>query len=106
MNFFDIFTHVGVNVGVAEFRTKPNALLVDVRPAAAYAAGHIPGSINIPWSDMGRMMKICPDTSTPIYIYCKNGNYSRQAVTLLKKLGYKDLTNIGGINRYQGDLET
>ena len=106
MNFYDLFTTMGINVGVEEFRSNPNAVLLDVRSKTDYDQGHVPGSINIPWREMGQVLRKYPDTKTPIYVYCQNGSRSRQAVNLLKRLGYKDLTNIGGIKRYQGELET
>ena len=106
MNFYDLFTTMGINVGVEEYRSDAKAVLLDVRSKQDYDSGHIPGSVNIPWREMGRVLREYPDVSTPFYIYCKNGSRSRQAVTLMKRLGYKNLTNIGGIQRYRGELES
>ena len=39
-----------INKGLEEYRRTRNALLVDVREAGEYAAGHIPGAVNVPLS--------------------------------------------------------
>ncbi len=48
MSIFDFFTGSDINEGVKQFREHKNAVLLDVRSKEEYAAGHIPGSINIP----------------------------------------------------------
>ena len=39
-----------INKGLEAYRRTENALLVDVREAEEYAAGHIPGAVNVPLS--------------------------------------------------------
>ena len=41
----------------------------------------------------------------PIYSYCLSGARSGRAVSALRAMGYVNATNIGGINRYRGELE-
>ena len=48
MGFLDYFKTPDINQGVAEFVNTPNSLLLDVRSEDEYAAGHIPGSVNLP----------------------------------------------------------
>lgn len=55
-----------------------NALLLDTRSAAAFAAGHIEGAVNLPFSDFTEeslRMVIGENADRPIYIYCNN-NFS------------------------------
>ena len=42
---------------------------------------------------------------TPLFVYCLSGGRSRQAVGYLQQLGYRAVTNIGGIGSYQGKVE-
>jgi hypothetical protein len=72
-----------------EFSTRMQegkAILLDTRSAAAFAAGHIEGAINLPFSDFTdeKLLKVLgPDTDRPIFIYCNN-NFSddREPVTV------------------------
>jgi len=51
------------------------ALLLDTRSAEAFAAGHLRGAVNLPFSDFteGKLQAIIgKDTDRPIYIYCNN----------------------------------
>jgi 3-mercaptopyruvate sulfurtransferase SseA len=45
-------------------------LVVDVRGAAAYAAGHIPGSRSIPLGDVERHAPELKKLKQPIVLYC------------------------------------
>lgn len=64
--------------------------ILDVRPADEYAAGHLPGAISIPVADLGRRMREIP-TSRDVVAYCRGRYcvYSLEAVTLLRKRGYR-----------------
>lgn len=41
----------------------------------------------------------------PLFLYCLRGSRSKRAAGILKKLGYGQVKNIGGIAGYHGDLE-
>jgi phage shock protein E len=38
-----------------------------------------------------------PDKNKEIYLYCRSGNRSGKATRILQNLGYRNVTNIGGI---------
>ena len=44
------------------------------------------------------------DINAPLYVYCQSGARSGQAVSMIREMGYKNVTNIGGVNRYKGKL--
>ena len=48
MSILNYIKGADINEGVKQFRVNNNAVLLDVRSKEEYAAGHIPGSINIP----------------------------------------------------------
>ncbi|RKZ35977.1 MAG: ArsR family transcriptional regulator [Gammaproteobacteria bacterium] len=47
-----------------------SALVLDVRPAAEYAAGHLPGAINVPLKELERRIAELP-TGQEIVAYCR-----------------------------------
>lgn len=95
----------GIDEGVAEFKSCPAAVLLDVRNETEYANGHIPGSVNLPLMQLPKIDEIVPDLSTPIFTYCLSGGRSRKAAAFLEEQGYTKVKNIGGINAYSGEIE-
>jgi rhodanese-related sulfurtransferase len=51
---------------------KQKVVLIDVRPADEYQAGHIPGAINIPADYMkAEPSRLPKGKSTPLIFYCR-----------------------------------
>lgn len=49
----------------------PTLILVDVLPSDAYAAGHIPGALSLPVSEIPiRARNVLPDRTAEIAVYC------------------------------------
>jgi len=95
-----------MKAGLEEFRSIPNALLVDVRNPSEYDGGHIPGSVNFAMSRILREAEEgFPDKSQPIYVYCQSGARSARAGKLLDLMGYESVTDLGGIAEYTGPKE-
>ena len=105
MGLLDFFRRADINEGVRAFRAAEGAVLLDVREAQEYASGHIPGSVNLPLSEISGAPERIPEKGTPLFVYCLSGNRSSGAVGALKSMGYTDVTNIGGISAYRGKLE-
>jgi rhodanese-related sulfurtransferase/DNA-binding transcriptional ArsR family regulator len=69
---------------------KGLVVVLDVRPPEEYAAGHLPGAVNIPIHELARRLKELPRRKEVI-AYCR-GPYclmSYDAVSLLRKKGIK-----------------
>jgi len=67
-----------------------DVVVLDVRPAAEYAAGHIPTARSIPVAELDRRLRELPKRRR-IVAYCR-GPYcvlTDQAVSLLQKRGYR-----------------
>lgn len=64
--------------------------IVDVRPREEYVAGHIPGALSIPVAELKRYVGKLP-RSKEVVAYCRGPYcvYSLEAVTLLRKHGYR-----------------
>ena len=95
-----------IHAGLAEMKSVPNALLVDVRNPAEYNGGHIPGSINFAMSRiLQEAEEAFPDKAQPLYVYCQSGARSARSGKLLELLGYESVTDLGGIASYNGPKE-
>lgn len=72
--------------------------IIDVRTSEEYLAGHADGAINVPIDDIlnGDLSKI--HKNNPIYVYCRTGKRADRAKAALEKDGYKNVTNIGGLD--------
>lgn len=105
MGFFDIFKRHDINEGLEKYRQTKDAILLDVRSEQEYSEGHIPNSRNIPLQELDAVSESIKDKSSPIFTYCYSGSRSSQAQGILKSLGYINVTNIGGISSYQGNIE-
>ena len=73
--------------------------IIDVRETDEFKKGHVDKSLNIPLDnireDFFETTGIQKDTV--LIIYCRSGNRSEQAISILKSLGYQHLIN--GINQ-------
>ena len=105
MGFFDLFKKPDIYYGLEQCKATPGAVLLDVREADEFAAGHIPGSINLPLSVLDTAETLIPDFGTPIFAYCLIGSRSARAVQRLRAIGYKKAVSIGGIRDYKEALE-
>lgn len=77
------------------------ALLVDVRERHEHEENRIPGSMLLALSTLELMapMRI-PDRDTVIVVYCRSGRRSAEAAQILVELGYTNVYDLGGINRW------
>ena len=105
MGIFDFFKQPDINQGVQEYKNAAGAVLLDVRSPQEYREGHIPGSQNVPLQQLDNVEEVTENKDTVLYVYCRSGARSRQAVSLLKHMGYTNVHNIGGIAAYSGKVE-
>jgi rhodanese-related sulfurtransferase len=70
---------------------KEQAVYLDVRDPGEYAAGHLPGAINVSRGTLEfNVWKALPDQNAKIYVYCKTKGRSTLATKTLNDLGYKN----------------
>lgn len=105
MGFFDFLKQPDINQGIKEYKAASGALLLDVRTSSEYREGHIPGSKNVPLQQLDKISSIVKNKEVPLFVYCYSGSRSRQAVNELKRKGYPNVNNIGGIASYSGRME-
>ncbi|KOP71319.1 hypothetical protein AMS60_23145 [Bacillus sp. FJAT-21945] len=84
---------------------KNRVLIIDVRSAEEYEAGHIPHAINISIDEIeSRLDEIEDYKDKPIILYCNTGNRSGKAAEILANNGFTDVTNAQGVKEYEYDL--
>ena len=105
MGLLDFFRSPDIDAGVQTCRSTPGAVLLDVREADEFAGGHIPGSVNLPLSEIASAEVLLPDHTAPLFIYCLAGSRSARSAASLRAQGYTNVQSIGGIRRYHGPIE-
>ncbi len=76
-------------------RSKP--LVLDVRDAAEFAAGHIQGAKNIPVAELaGRIKEIEKYKDKPILVNCQRGMRAKTACSILQAQQFTQLNNLSG----------
>jgi len=80
----------------------PKPLVVDVRLPVQHADLHIPGSINLPKSELSQRKGELPaDRAAPIVMVCNIGKDSKPTTLFLKSLGYRNVRSLkGGLNEW------
>ena len=101
-----IIKHISMNDIVQIMEENENYIILDVRTQAEYNQGHIPNAICIPNETIDEnVVNKLPDKNQMILVYCRSGNRSKQAAEKLKKLGYTNLIEFGGIIDWKGKIE-
>jgi rhodanese-related sulfurtransferase len=76
-------------------RSKP--LILDVRDAAEFAAGHIQGAKHIPVAELlARMKEIEKFKDKPVLVHCQKGMRAKGACSILKAQQFSQLHNLQG----------
>lgn len=70
------------------------AFLVDVRTPAEYAEGHVKGSVNIPLDKIPAQLDKFKGKEN-IVVFCRSGNRSAQAKSILEQNGFTNVVNGG-----------
>ncbi|GAB5534689.1 MAG: rhodanese-like domain-containing protein [Rubricoccaceae bacterium] len=75
------------------------AFVIDARTADEFASGHIAGALNVDvLEDDFRQRVDDLDRDEPVYIYCRSGNRSGRAATILEEMGFSQVVNAGGFS--------
>jgi rhodanese-related sulfurtransferase len=100
------------DIGEIEFAEKcaadSNAMMLDVRTLAEYDAGYIKGCTMIDFFSPDFQQEIQKlDKSKNYYVYCRSGNRSGQACSMMAQMGFNgELYNLGeGILGWTQELE-
>ena len=78
-----------------ESLVKNKEFLLDVREEYEYQEGHVKGAVNLPLREILSQKDSLPKDKD-IYVYCRSGHRSADAVNFLKSLGFEKVHNIEG----------
>ena len=86
-------------------RGNPGFVVLDVRTPAEFAAGHIPGAVNVDFrSPAFQAQASTLDKGRSYLVYCRTGHRSGLALPILQRLGFTGLYHLeGGITGWQRD---
>ena len=76
---------------------NPGLAILDVREAAAFEAGHVPGATHLPRGQLElRVDAVFPDPSVRILVYCEFGKISTIAAATLRSMGFLGAVALDG----------
>ena len=88
-----------IDMSKADAAIRDANILLDVREPDEYAAGHIPGAINIPRGMLEFRMSAAPELTArdlQIMLYCKSGGRAALAAATLPDMGYLKVESLAG----------
>lgn len=90
-------------LAATEMINHQDAVVVDVRPAADFAKGHILNAVNIPMNGFkNQVATLMKHKAKPIIVSCRSGAQSAVASQQLRKAGFERVFNLrGGIMAWE-----
>ena len=87
---------VGCDEAMAQLGKR---IVIDVREYDEYAAGHLPGAINIPRGVLEfkiGMVPECANKAAAFLLYCRTSGRAALSAVQLQKIGYGNVTSMAG----------
>lgn len=82
---------------IETYNSTQNSVLLDVRTPEEFNAGQIQSAINIDFQNQSFTSEIKKlDTSKTYFVYCRSGNRSGKAISLMKENGFKNIYELQG----------
>ena len=106
-NQTNTYRQISMDEAVTMMAQETGYIILDVRRPDEFAAGHIPGAINVPNETIGTAeIPELPDKDQLIMVYCRSGRRSKEAAGKLVNLGYTNIVEFGGILDWEGGIVT
>ena len=88
--------------GFKERMAKEGTVILDVRTPEEFAAGHIPGAINLDVQSPTFADDVASlDNAVPYAVYCRSDNRSQVALDIMTERGFEAFHLAGGIGAWQ-----
>ena len=83
--------------GAVQLMNREKAVVVDVSEVDEFAAGHVGGAKNVPFSQLEEKLSAAvKNKALPVILVCATGARANRAVAVAKKLGYEQAQALGG----------
>lgn len=93
------YKNINLKKAIKTINTSTNLILLDVRTAEEYSSGYIPNSINIDVLSPDFKSKIdLLDKNKEYLIYCRSGNRSTIASSIMATNGFIKIYNLNNAN--------
>lgn len=100
------YRHVEV-YEAAELIGTEGSILVDVRTEIPFKMEHIPGAVNIPYTeipdDPEEPVEGLPDKDQLIILYCDYGGTSKEVAEIMVSKGYTNIVEFDGLKVWEGE---
>lgn len=103
MNFFSAIFGTSDNSKLTE-TIKEGAFLVDVRTPGEFASGSVKGAVNIPLDTVNSQLAKFKGKKN-IVVFCRSGNRSGQAKSILEQNGFQNVINGGTVGNVMGCVD-
>lgn len=103
-----VFGQTNNDLEIDEFVKKMASeryVLIDVRTAEEFAAGHIQGAINIDYysADFSNQIEKI-GKEKPVLLYCRSGNRSAKSMQMMYEMGFVEVKHLdGGIKAWKAE---
>ena len=102
----ELYMNITAEEAKVLMESETGYIILDVREQDEYDAGHIPGAILIPYTQIDRKAEdMLPDLDQLILVYCRSGRRSKIAAEALVELGYTNIKEFGGILDWPYEIE-
>jgi rhodanese-related sulfurtransferase len=78
--------------------------VVDVRTPAEFAAGHVPGAVNVPFDQIAARAGDLGPPGAPLLLYCRSGRRSGIAAQELRGLGFTNVYDLRTLSAWPGEV--
>ncbi len=82
---------------IRELVKEKGATVIDVRSSWEFADGHVNNAINIPLEEITTRIDEINELQRPYLLYCRSGNRSGMACSILQQSGVTEVYNGGGL---------
>ena len=83
--------------GAVTLINREKAVVIDVSETEEFAAGHVGGAKNVPFSELeDKLPQAAKNKTLPLILVCATGARANRALAVAKKLGYEQAQVLGG----------
>jgi phage shock protein E len=90
---------------IQDLLKQPAKTIIDVRETWEFEEAHFPGAVNIPLSNIPLKLAELREMQSPLVLYCRSGNRSGMAATMLRTAGFEQVHNGGALSEIMANAK-